>query len=1148
MISRRVVCVFLLLLLPLSSPFSAAPAPPATKQESGPTSTELRGRVVGDEGKPLRQAIVRVVEEAEEPEAGLLKPQASSPARAKRVETAEDGSFVVRELRFPSLVLRVEANGYAPFTERRVPVGASVRVSLKKGHPITGLVRDLSTQKPMAGATVFACDPDALRFGEEACRRATSGEGGRFQIADLPRGPVDLLARAPARAATRLSNVTVPRPAAPESPAEKEIEIFLNPGGRVSGRVVGSDGKPVGGVTLRADPLAVQLRDRQREGGAWPVMTDDLGKFAFEGLATGRYRLAAGKTGFAGAEAGPFEIKAGTDLGNLEIRLDAGAILKVRLVNPKDEPVHGLEVRIRDPRGGGGLRRDGVAVKEEQIQEGENGRYTVSKLPGGTYTVLLLPLDWADIEKEEIRLKTGETTDLGTIVVREGRSISGLVTDTAGEPVAGAQVTAFWREGPDSKSRRVPCKTDGRYRIAGLPDFPVSLITVRARGFAPAERDGASPGDAAVDFVLERTGSVVGRVEIPGGGAPAAFRVTALPEAREPEGRALRRFLPREESGERVFADPGGDFRLDDLDPGTYTLEAVADHYAPARKAGIVVAGDRVQDAGTLVLEPGIALRGRVLDARDDSPVGGALVRVDVPQTLPARRDFGPPPLGTAVSSTDGAFAIDGLRAGAVMVTADHPDYSPSRARVDLEEQEEPPEFVARMSRGGTITGAVLAAERVPVTGARVVITRASGEDTVALTTDENGRYTAERLAPGSFRVMRQSDDGRVTAQGFRMKTAVVREGETTIVDFDESSKILLSGRVRSGESPIPNTPLVFRSMDPVAAGEIKTSQSDPDGAYGIGLDRAGEYQVSVQTNGANGPMGQSSVRLAVPDLPEVQQDIVLPVSSISGRVVDIEGKGVASASVTALRDGGALSDPSRRIAAFCDPEGAYRLGGVQPGTYRVSVRSAGYRLKEIHPVEVSEEHPSPTVDFQLDRGRPLRGRVLAPQGGGIAGAMVFVAPAGSPESALFLPVQTDVNGAFQITAPAEGPVDITAVSSAWAPARVSNLTPPPEDDAEVVLRASLGGRIRVQVAGSGGQPIAGLPILVRPIPSFPGSEFAFGGNRRPGPTGPDGTTLVTMLVPGVSYEVSVPGRKGVQPAQVVVGEGEEAFAALTLP
>src|SRR5262245_22851478 len=188
MVSRRVIVCLgsvaaVVLLLVSAGPPSPTPL------------GELRGRVAGEDGKPLARALVRVAPETEDPDA---------PAKISRVTTAEDGSFLVRDLRSPSLVVRVEAKGLAPFTASKIPVGASLRVSLKKGFSLSGVVRDLATRQGISDATVLACDPEAVRFGEDACRRAQSLDAGRFRIDDLPRGSVSLAARAAARATTRL--------------------------------------------------------------------------------------------------------------------------------------------------------------------------------------------------------------------------------------------------------------------------------------------------------------------------------------------------------------------------------------------------------------------------------------------------------------------------------------------------------------------------------------------------------------------------------------------------------------------------------------------------------------------------------------------------------------------------------------------------------------------------------------------------------------------------------------------------------------------------------------------------------------------------------------------------------------------------------
>ena len=55
--------------------------------------------------------------------------QESRPPRLEKPatsETAEDGGFVVGGLAGEEFLLRVEADGYAPFSETRIPAGASM--------------------------------------------------------------------------------------------------------------------------------------------------------------------------------------------------------------------------------------------------------------------------------------------------------------------------------------------------------------------------------------------------------------------------------------------------------------------------------------------------------------------------------------------------------------------------------------------------------------------------------------------------------------------------------------------------------------------------------------------------------------------------------------------------------------------------------------------------------------------------------------------------------------------------------------------------------------------------------------------------------------------------------------------------------------
>ena len=158
---------------------------------------------------------------------------------------------------------------------------------------------------------------------------------------------------------------------------------------------------------------------------------------------------------------------------------------------------------------------------------------------------------------------------------------------------------------------------------------------------------------------------------------------------------------------------------------------------------------------------------------------------------------------------------------------------------------------------------------------------------------------------------------------------------------------------------------------------------------------------------------------------------------------------------------------------------------------------------------------------------------------------MVLAAPAGTvPAGRESLPATTDVNGAFVLTAPVDGPVDLGAVSAGYAVARASGVNP--ADDADATLTAPRGGRVRITARGTDGKPVAGAFVTCRAVPSFLGSDMATFLNRPPA-TGSDGGSLAGPLAAG-SYECSVTaGKKSVSQA-VTVGDGSEAVVAVVIP
>ena len=1125
----------------------AADPKPAEAAKPAPVLA-ITGKVTGPDGKPIASTTVQAIPMPRR-DVSFKGPRSDMPKAAAGKSDAT-GAFKIEGLASGSFAVRVAAAGLAPTVLTDIPAGAAVNVRLKPGVAVVGRVLDLTTQKPIAGATVTGLEKDAGRFGKEAAHTVRTGDDGTFLIADCTPGIVVVEAIAPAKARARLDRVVAKALAPGEERNPDANTLYLQPGGRLAGRVLGPDGKPLAEALVSATPsdgslfaMAKDARNAQR--------TEADGKFAFDGIIAGnKYTIRASKEGLSAKDDGPIPVEAGTDRADLELKLESGALLAFRLVTDKDVPVKDLDVRLQPSSTAKrrGMAFGGNDVDHEKIASQGDGKFLVKSLDAGTFDLTLQPLDYADVTRETLKLKPGETVDLGTIRVKESKKIAGRITDTSGQPVANALISGLWLDGDARFSREARSSADGRYRLSGLGDQPLRNLTVRATGYATANRESAAPGDTAIDFTLEKTGSVIGKVQYRGGAAPPAFRVQASPEASEKQERpGMRIMIVGGQDEDQVFTDPSGNFRVDNVNPGMVTLTAKADGKAPTRKSGLKVVSDQVVDAGTLILDDGRALRGRVVAAKDDAPIPGATVSLAPPQgfMMPSDRTSA----GLAITTIDGTFEIAGLEARTYTIDANQPDYSPNTGRVEIGADADTDDFVIKLSRGGTITGTVRDAQRQPQANVQILMTKVpmtGGPQTVS--TGADGRYTLEKIAPGEYMVVRAPTGGGPLMLFGGMKQVAVREGETTIHDLDEAAKITLTGRVLKGGQPVANAMLFFGAGDGGGAmTDIRQSRSDADGRYQVGLDTAGTYGVVVASGGGMFGGRQTAVPIQVPDEPNPVVDVTVKAAGISGRVTNAEGKPVSGAlvSVTATGpQGGNAGHGSGGMQDQSESDGTFRIEGLDPGSYGLSVAAAGYRSAEAQTVTIANESDVPAVDVRLEPGRTVRGRVLDANGNGIAGAAVLTAASGAaPSGRDSMPSTTDVNGTFVITAPADGPIDLTAVATGFPPARAVSVQP--QDGVDVVLRAPRGGRVRVTVVDPNG-PVTGARVTCRAVPDYLGAGYLSFFDRT-SPTGTDGTTTVSALAPG-SYELTVASGSKRATSAVTLTEGAEVVLTVPLP
>ncbi|MBL8898128.1 MAG: carboxypeptidase regulatory-like domain-containing protein [Planctomycetes bacterium] len=979
-------------------------------------------------------------------------------------------------------------------------VPAGVQVYLAESAPRVGVTKPSPAE--IFGALVEGLDVDAyaaLAVEPPQIYLATgiSDAEGRFALglSAHPERPLFLWVVDPIWTATEAPRLGVP----PTTLKEARIEVAVHAGASLSGRVVDATGRGLDGAEVLLRDLPTLRPPNGMNPDSFPppyrsVRSDAEGRFSFAAvLPYERYQLRAAHGTAAQRLVGlseTVELRA-EQRAEIVLQLRAGKSLRGRVQNEKGEPIADAEVLAIPGQSAFASMETNTDPTSASTRSAADGSFALQGLLPIRYLVLAEARGCEPSRPARADLEAEASTEV-VLVLNAGFDLRGLVLDEEKQPVGGAEIvllrtfsqnTFTTSTGRPLVPRRTTSDATGRFTFFGLEDGSFELQATSADGLRSARKTGLRKKALEKEISLELAplGVLEGTV-IDSERAPVTrFKL-------ELQRKVMMGFLPATVAS-GAFADPAGRFRLEGLAPGKYLLlvrvEGRATHTLPevsvaAGAAPLEIALPAVSSISGLV----VSASGQPIAGAEVSIAGDMLAAIAGEMSMSSWK---------AKSDASGRFQLGGLPVGELALRALHPQHAPSEALTLNLVAGSPLENVElRLGVGGAVEGTVYDGEGRPEAGTMVMANHGPLQIEQRQTeTGADGRYRLEGLTPGQIGVIAmgldQVNEADSVMSALRMQNVKIAGGQTLVVDFGEPpgaargtrlfGTLTENGKAKKGAMILA----ACRGETPSEGedtGRLRFANSDRNGAFEFKNLPPGPASLSV-VQFQDG--GQSVVEfdLVVLPQPEQRHDLSLDSGSLSGRVRTPSGEGLASVQVVLMAQG-VTGNEGFRAFVISGEDGRYRFEGLAEGSYRATAGGPSFfgtaqnrsaRSKDSLRVVAGKELAD--VDFELETGAILVGRLTDMHGKGVEGASIEARPVerDSGEKGFFQGL-SGPDGRLRVVGVEPGLATVRITKRGYAPTEQPNVLFEAGQETRLELRIEEGVRLRVRVVDAQGAPL----------------------------------------------------------------------------